>query len=322
VKKQIFLIIMVTGLSLWLLQSIDFGQEVPPGPTVAYKSTLEVNQPPDQFEAIQVVLDFAPGTWTPLYSYGGQGLVTVLAGEITTRSEDVEHTDNGGKRFIPFDAIGVGHDKNGDEHTYKAGESWIEQPGAVHEAGNAGVAQARLVALFLLPPGSPLTPIQEKGRTKQLPPGPTVVSQTKLEVTQPPGPFDVIQLGLDFAPGTWTPLHSHGGQGLVTVVAGEITERRQGTEQIHKVGEGWIEQPDAVHEIGNTGAMPASLTVAYLLPKGAELTTVQRAVPPRTLPQTGEAEHAPKVWFLLLAGSGLIIGGWFSWRKISRSGKV
>jgi phosphate/sulfate permease len=40
------------------------------------------------------------------------------------------------------------------------------------------------------------------------------------------------------------------------------------------------------------------------------------------LPQTGEAEHAPKVWFLLLAGSGLIIGGWFSWRKISRSGKV
>lgn len=119
---------------------------------------------------------------------------------------------------------------------------------------------------------------------------------------------------LDFPSGAWTPLHSHGGQTLVTILAGEVTERRDGVETIYKPGEGWTEQPGALHEAGNTGTEPASLTALFLLPKGAELTTVQAAAP-AALPQTGGDVGSRNIWLLLVSGSGLIAGGWLVRRQ-------
>ncbi len=52
----------------------------------------------------------------------------------------------------------------------------------------------------------------------QAPPGPTQVYRTSMEVTGAPATFDLINLVLDFAPGAQTPVHSHGGQGIVTVL--------------------------------------------------------------------------------------------------------
>lgn len=90
------------------------------------------------------------------------------------------------------------------------------------------------------------------------------------------GEFETVQLIIDFAPGSWTPNHVHGGTGLITVVEGEITLRRDGVETLYKAGEGWIEHPNMLHAAGNAGASPARLSAVFLLPKGAILTTPQK----------------------------------------------
>ena len=64
------------------------GQGVPPGPQVVYRTTMEVSNPPAVFDTINLVLDFAPGVSTPLHSHGGQGIVTVLEGELVHRPEE------------------------------------------------------------------------------------------------------------------------------------------------------------------------------------------------------------------------------------------
>ena len=110
--------------------------------------------------------------------------------------------------------------------------------------------------------------------SQQLPPGPTKVFEGKM-----PLQLDVIQVVLDFAPGQWTPPHTHGGQAFNTVLEGEITLRENGTEHIFKAGESWTDTIDQVHAAGNTGSKKARLMVTWLLPKGAQLTTVHEAMP-------------------------------------------
>lgn len=160
-KKAIFLITIVVLLVFLLPASMAFGQESPLRPTVRHKVMLEVAQSPDQFDLVQMVLDFPPGAWTPLHSHGGQTFNMVLAGEITLR-------ENGGERII------------------KTGETWSDAAGVVHEAGNAGDAPARVSALFLLPQGAKLTTPQ--GGTPAL--APSLTYQAKLESPQLSGQFD------------------------------------------------------------------------------------------------------------------------------------
>src|SRR5215207_5350448 len=58
------------------------------------------------------------------------------------------------------------------------------------------------------------------------------------------GEFELVQLIVDFPPGTWTPAHTHGGMLLVTVLKGEQTVRdEQGAEKIYKAGEAFTETP-------------------------------------------------------------------------------
>ena len=85
--------------------------------------------------------------------------------------------------------------------------------------------------------------------------------------------FEVVVLVLDFPPGTWTPPHTHGSPGWVTVIEGEMTLRMAGTEQTFQAGEGWEDVPNVVHEAGNAGTAPARLTATFLIPRGAPLTT-------------------------------------------------
>lgn len=103
-----------------------------------------------------------------------------------------------------------------------------------------------------------------------------------------------------------------------SVLEGEITLRENNNEKIFKPGEGWSDTPDQVHAAGNAGAAKASLAVAFLLPKGQQLTTVQAAAPaaaPAALPQTGAADPRALIrWLVLVAVTGVIVGGWLIWR--------
>lgn len=205
-----------------------------------------------EFEVVQLFVDFSPGTWTPSHSHGAMLLVTVLEGELTVREE--------GKA----------------EHIYKVGESFMEWPGVFLEVGNAGANAASVAAAALLPKGEKFTTVKDGISTDSAPPGPTTRYQYKQPITEPLGEFELIQLVLDFAPGAWTPPHSHGATLLVTVLEGEVTVREEGkAEQTYKAGESFMEWPGVFLEVGNAGANVASVAAAALLPTGEKFTTVK-----------------------------------------------
>jgi quercetin dioxygenase-like cupin family protein len=222
------------------------GQPLPPGPDYRYETQFATFEPPSQFDVVQLILDFAPGSWTPEHFHGGPGFITVIDGEVTRRHDGVEET-------------------------YKAGETWTEDAGEVHSAGNVGDAPASTAAIFLLPKGASLTTVVESASDEPLPPGPTYRFETQFEVANPPRVFDVVQLILDFRPGSWTPPHIHGGPGFITVIDGQVTRRTPDTQQVFQPGETWVEE--GVHAAGNASDAPASTAAVFLLPIGARLTT-------------------------------------------------
>lgn len=282
-KLRTLSIALLFALLVLLPAGAAAGDPLPPGPTTRHQAKTAGINPTNQFEIIHLILDFAPGAWTPAHSHGGQGLVTVLGGQITVR-------------------------EGGKEQVYKTGESWVELPGNVAEVGNAGTAPASVFVTFLLPQGAQLTTVRDQG-TQQPPPGPTTRYQARTAGIPLSGPFEVIQLVLDFAAGAWTPPHSHGGQGLVTVLDGEMTVKETGQEQVYKAGETWVEQAGHVVTVGNATAAKASVAVTFLLPQGAPLTTI--AMP--GLPATGAGGMARQDlswWIVGALGGGLAATAW------------
>lgn len=208
-----------------------------------------------EFELVQLIVDFPPGTWTPAHTHGGMLLVTVLKGEQTVR------------------------DEQGNAKIYKAGESFTETPGEYLEIGNAGQELVTVSAAALLPKGEAISTTKEGISTDNAPPGPTTVYKTQMTVTQPLGEFELVQLVVDFPTGTWTPAHTHGGELLVTVLNGEQTVRDdQGAEKIYKAGEAFIETPGEYLEIGNAGENLTTVSALALLPKGATLSTTKEGI--------------------------------------------
>lgn len=113
----------------------------------------------------------------------------------------------------------------------------------------------------------------EKGGGAAIP-GPTVVSQAKDPIAVRNGEYDLITSILEFPPGAGVANHMHGGNVLVTVLSGEMTLREKGAEKILKTGESWTESPGNVHSVVNAGAAAARVVASFLLPKGAEMTTM------------------------------------------------
>ena len=147
------------GASMTTVQDGTSTGDLPPGPTTVSSTRISVTESLGNFEAVQTILDLAPGAWSPPHTHGGLTLVTVLEGEVTERNE-----------------------VTGEETVYGPGEFWTEEAGALHAAGNAGQENARLAALFLLPEGASLTMVEDGTSTDDLP-GPTVVSSTSISAT-------------------------------------------------------------------------------------------------------------------------------------------
>jgi quercetin dioxygenase-like cupin family protein len=105
-------------------------------------------------------------------------------------------------------------------------------------------------------------------------PGPTVVSQAKFPLTVGGGEYDLITRILEFPAGAGVANHMHGGNVLVTVMSGEMTLREKDAEKTVKAGESWTEYPGNVHSVVNAGTATSRIVAVYLVPKGAEATTM------------------------------------------------
>jgi hypothetical protein len=77
----------------------------------------------------------------------------------------------------------------------------------------------------------------------------------------------------------------------VTVLEGELTFNRKGTDTVYKAGESFVELPNEVVQARNAGSMRTSVMASFLIPRGAPVSTVHAApAAPATLPRTGAAE--------------------------------
>ena len=113
-------------------------------------------------------------------------------------------------------------------------------------------------------------------RAGELPPGPKTVHRSSLPGLTIEGEFELINLILEFAPGAATPLHTHGGPGIVTVIEGEIVFGVEGRPEIRSPGRRgfYLDLPGTAHTAANKSSAPARVSYAVALPKGAALTTV------------------------------------------------
>jgi quercetin dioxygenase-like cupin family protein len=294
-NRCVVLLTVVVLLALASPGDVAFGQQPPPGPSVRFQTKFEIANQPAEFEIIQMVLDFAPGAWTPPHTHGGPIFATLMEGELTVRG-------------------------NGGESKYGAGKTFVEIPGEVLEVGNATGLNARVLVTALLPKGAALTTVQQT-TSQQPPPGPTTVYQYRAQVVRPAPQFDVVHQVLDFAPGAYTPAHYHGGQGFVTVVEGEQSVSQKGTEQRLKAGETWVEDIGVVAVAGNPGPAKVTVVATFLLPIGAQLTTLAQTAAPATLPQTGAGTGQHTLGWLLVGGGGGLIA-WGRWMRRRVRGTV
>ncbi|HEX6739728.1 MAG TPA: cupin domain-containing protein, partial [Vicinamibacteria bacterium] len=253
-----------TALLLTLvLAPLAAGGQAPPAPTTRHQYRVAGAPLPAPFDVAQAVVDFAPGAATPLHTHPGETLVTVLEGTVTR----VEGTT---------------------ETAYPTGASWLEPAGMQHWARNATAVKASVIATYLAPAGAPLTTVvapAPAGAGGQAPPAPTTPHEFRVAGQLPASPFDVAQAVIDFAPGAATPLHTHPGQTLVTVLEGTVIRVEGGTETAYRVGESWLEHPGMAHLARKDAGARASVLASYLAPAGAPLTTVVSAAP--GLPNTG-----------------------------------
>src|SRR4029079_17941802 len=145
-----------------------------------------------------------------------------------------------------------------------------------------GIAMSRRILALLLAFATLALPPSARAAD---PPGPVTPIQFRTHGHPVAGPFDVVLVVQDFAPGAWNPWHTHAGEVVITVLDGAMVRRGDdGSEATYKAGESWVELPDMIHQAGNTGTAPPRLMAAFVLPQGAPLST---PVPGRPVPAPG-----------------------------------
>ena len=252
-------LVLVLGLSA----GVATGQQ-PPSPTTRHQFRTQGLPASGPREVVTWVAEFAPGAATPPHNHPGLLLATVLEGEIT-----FSHA--------------------GTVKVYRPGESLIELPGEAGLARITGAGRARVQISLLAAKGAPPSTPQP-GRPSPAPPAPTALHLYRTDAVIPAGPYEVAQAVLDFAPGAQTPLHTHPGQVVTTVLEGEQTVRMQGTERVYRAGESFVEPPNVPAQAIATAGGRTTVLVTYLLPQGAALSTPAQETP--GLPATGQGAMA------------------------------
>jgi quercetin dioxygenase-like cupin family protein len=123
---------------------------------------------------------------------------------------------------------------------------------------------------FSVPHGAkPTAPIA--GQPAPATPNKTLYSFTL--ATSISGGYSLIQQVLDFAPGSQTLKHRHGGPGVITVIQGQVILNSDGIDKAYSVGDSFAEMPGQTLQAFNWGSSELILVATYLLPDGAQLTT-------------------------------------------------
>jgi quercetin dioxygenase-like cupin family protein len=258
---------IVVALTLVLPTRAALGQPV--GPTTVFEKRFQAADPPALADVVQLVLDFAPGSWTPVHTHGGPGYVTVLEGEVTLRMA-------------------------GADQKFKPGEGWIDNPDTPHAAGNEGSAPARVVVTFVLPKGATPTTVVEGGAQSVAPPGPTTFAQLRTDAIGLPAPMDLVLRFVEYAPGASAAVHFHPGPNYVTVLEGELTLREGATEQKVSAPRGFVEPALQLHSGHNMGTARTRLVAAAVVPRGAPFsTTAEQAAQPSPAAKPAAPVTAP-----------------------------
>jgi quercetin dioxygenase-like cupin family protein len=214
-----------------------------PDATLRLTSTFDYRGAPAQYEVVNQVLAFASGAGTREHRHGGDAFVTVLEGQITRSS-------------------------GGESRTYSPRQTFLEPKDSLHAV--RGTGRTSVYATFLLSPGAVQT-INDPNYAAPEALNTTPILQKAMLNTQPEE-FTVTQLVFDFAPGAVLSLHKHGGQGLATVMEGDLTfVSAAGTVQ--RTANTSFTGVTTAHEVRNAGSTNATLLVVVLVPKGAEATT-------------------------------------------------
>jgi quercetin dioxygenase-like cupin family protein len=155
------------------------------------------------------------------------------------------------------------------------------------------------------------------------PPTPTVLFQVRVPNPTISDSFDEIVQIFEFAPGSWTAMHSHGGPGLVTVVSGVVTERIGTSEKVFKTGQSWTDGAGTAHQVGNTTGSPALTVATLLISKGAAVTTPVTGTPAPSLLAVNkyqaklEQPVVPGAFDLVRTGFEFAPGAWTPLQKHS-----
>ena len=281
---------MITALLILVLSPLTAGGQQPPGPTTRHQFRTAGLPATSPMELVTFVNEYSPGAQTPPHTHPGLTVVTVLEGAVTVREP-------------------------GAEQSYTVGDSFVEVPGVVVTALNSGPSRARLAASLVVPQAAvPSTP---QAGAPAPPTAPTSLYPYRTEARIPAGPYEVAQAVLDFAPGAQTPLHTHPGQVVVTVLEGEQTIREQGAERVYRAGESFVEAPNVPVQAINRSAGRTTVLATYLLPQGAPLST------PAAAPAAGGGGLARRplapAGLALLGGGLLLTAGWGVCRRRARA---
>ncbi|OLB99053.1 MAG: hypothetical protein AUI15_09650 [Actinobacteria bacterium 13_2_20CM_2_66_6] len=218
----------------------------PPGPLTKYRNTLSGLNANKQIDLIQNVIDFAPGAASVVHVHTSPNLATLLQGQITVKTPA------------------------GDRQA-AIGEMLVEPIDVPLQAVNTGSGEATVVVAFVVPHGGkPTTAVA--GQAAPALPNKTLFTFT-LSTPILSGPYSLVQQTLDFAPGSQTPQHRHGGTGLITVLQGQVTLSRDGLVRTFNAGDSFVEMPGQTLQVFNRGSADLVLAATFLLPDGAQLTT-------------------------------------------------
>lgn len=266
-------------------------------------------------EVVTQQITFAPGTTTGWHTHHGEVVVVVVSGTLSL-----------------WRTPGTAEHPNCTKMDVGPGESWVA-PGSGTEwdlARNETTADVVLQVTYVnVPAGAPLlthaTTNPCPGTPDEFATSPTGVvgvihgraTLPAANVAVPAGPEFVIQR-VEIAPGGEAGWHSHPGHTFVLVTGSGVTfVHGDCTTTAVPAGTGFVDQPNVVHNVRNTGTATAVLFATYTnVPAGgafridANAPACAAATPAPVLPNTaandivgvGEQSTMPTLVLISLAG--------------------